>query len=92
MKGFLRKLGLDYVGYYSDSDTYVIDLNDSDEYTKVFTKLDRSNLVEEVEDASISNSSISNVLYVNDDFSINIIADFESDNYRIVVHEMRGDN
>ena len=87
MKELLNKIGIVQVGYYSNSNTYVIDLEDSNEYNKVFSKLDKSDLVEEVEDSSVSNVSVSNVMYTSDSYSLNLIADFDNDNYKLVVHK-----
>ena len=47
MKELLKKIGINNPGYYSDSSTYVVELNDSDEYSKAFTKLDKTDLVDE---------------------------------------------
>ena len=88
MKELLKKIGIDGTGYYSDSNTYVIDLEDSNAYNKAFTRLDNTSLVEEMTDSSVSNAYISNVMYINDKYSINIIADFESDTYKIIVHKL----
>lgn len=88
MKELLQKLGITQPGYYSSSDTYVIDFENADQYSKAFSKLDRSDLVEEIQDSSISNVTVSNVLYVNNDYSLNLIANFEDDEYKLVVHSM----
>lgn len=88
MKELLKKIGIDGSGYYSDSNTYVIDLEDSNAYNKAFTKLDNTSLVDEMSESSVSNAYISNVMYINDRYSINIIADFESDTYKIIVHKL----
>ena len=88
MKELLKKIGIDGSGYYSDSNTYVIDLEDSNAYNKAFTKLDNTSLVDEMSESSVSNTYISNVMYINDRYSINIIADFESDTYKIIVHKL----
>ena len=88
MKELLKKIGIDGSGYYSDSNTYVIDLEDSNAYNKAFTKLDNTSLVNEMSESSVSNAYISNVMYINDRYSINIIADFESDTYKIIAHKL----
>lgn len=84
----LRKIGITIPGYYSNVDTYVIDLDSADEYSKVFSKLDKSDLVDEVEESSVSNVSVSNVMYTSNNYSLNIIADFDSDTYKLVVHRL----
>lgn len=88
MKELLNKIGITQVGYYSSNDTYVIDFEDSKEYDKVFSKLDKSELVEENDDASVINVDVSNIMYMSDDYSLNLIADFDSDTYKLVVTKL----
>ena len=88
MKELLLKIGISEPGYFSASNTYVIDLKDSSQYSKVFSKLDKTDLVEELVDSSVSNTSISNVMYANDEYTMNIIANFDSDEYKLVVHKL----
>ena len=88
MKELLLKIGISEPGYFSDSKTYVIDFEDSTQYSKAFSKLDKTDLVEELVDSSVSNTSISNVLYTNEEYSLNIIADFDNDEYKLIVHKL----
>ena len=53
MKELLRQIGIDLPGYYSKPDTYVIDLDSADDYSRMFAKLDKTDLVDEVEESSI---------------------------------------
>lgn len=89
MKEFLRKLGITQSGYYSSNNNYVIDLDDSKEYDKICSTLDKSDLVEENPDSSVINTSVSNILYVGEQFSLNVIADFDNDTYKVVVTELK---
>ena len=43
---FLLTLGIDNVGHFASSDTYIIDLKDADKYSNVFDLLETSSLVE----------------------------------------------
>ena len=88
MKELLLKIGISEPGYFSDSKTYVIDFEDSTQYSKAFSKLDKTDLVEELVDSSVSNTSISNVMYTNEEYSLNIIADFDNDEYKLIVHKL----
>ena len=92
MKELLKKIGITEAGYYSKERNYVIDLEDSDHFNKVFSKLQKSDLVDENEDSSVINLSVSNVLFLSDDYSLNLIADFDQDIYKLVVTELEGDN
>lgn len=88
MKELLKKLGITMPGYFSKNGDYIIDLEDSDEYNKTFSKLDKSNLVEENEDSSLATLQMSNVFYESDKYSFNLVADFDNDIYKLVVHEL----
>lgn len=88
MKELLNNIGITQVGYYSSNNTYVIDFDDANEYDKVFSKLDKSDLVEENDDASVINVDVSNVMYMNENYSLNLIADFDSDTYKLVVTKL----
>lgn len=92
MKNLLKDIGITEVGYYSKEKNYVIDLEDSNHFNKVFSKLQKSDLVDENEDSSVVNLSVSNVLFLADDYSLNLIADFDQDIYKLVVTELEGDN
>lgn len=89
MKEFLRKLGITQSGHYSSNNNYVIDLDDSNDYDKICSILDKSDLVEENPDSSVINTSVSNILYVGEQFSLNVIADFDNDTYKVVVTELK---
>lgn len=88
MQDLLNKIGITQPGYYFDKNTYIIDLENADQYSKVFSKLDRSKEVKELQSSSISNTSISNVMYVNDDYNLNLIADFDNNVYKLAIYEL----
>lgn len=88
MKDLLDKIGIKEAGYFSSEDNYIIDFEDADAYNKAFAKLDNSSLIEENSDSSLITSNISNILYLNRDFSLNLIANFETDEYKLVVTEL----
>ena len=91
MKELLTKIGITQPGYFSNNTNYVIDFDDESEYNKAFSKLDSSNEVEENNDASVINTSVSNIMYKNEDYSFNLIADFDNDAYKLVVTDLKGD-
>ena len=91
MKDLLRKLGIMEQGSRTSNHNYVIDLDDSDHFNRIFSKLDKSDLVEENEDSSVVNLEVTNILYIADGFSLNLIADFEQDIYKLVVSELEED-
>lgn len=92
MKEFLRELGITQQGEYTEDNNYVIDLESSNEFNKVYGKLDSSDLIEENEDASVVNLDVTNIIYFCENFAINLIADFTQDEYKIVVTEVEGED
>ena len=92
MKDILKKIGITEAGYFSEDNNYIIDFENSNQFNKAFSRLEKSDLVEENEDSSVIDLNVSNVLYVNDDYSFNLIAEFEQDVYRLVVSELKGEN
>ena len=88
MIDFLKRLGINSEGETTSNGSYVIDISDSDEFNKIFSKLDKSELIEENEDSSVVNVNVSNILYFSDKFSLNLIADFKQDIYKLVVTDL----
>lgn len=88
MKELLNKLGITQAGYFSKDKSYIIDFEDDKEYNKAFSRIDKSNLLEEDPNTSVINTNVSNIVYTNDNFILNMIADFDSDTYKLVVKEI----
>lgn len=91
MKDFLNELGITEEGHDTQDGNFVIDLDDSNHYNKIFSKLDKSDLVEENEDSSVVNVDVTNILYIADNYALNLIADFNQDTYKLVVTELDGE-
>lgn len=90
MKDFLNSLGITLPGHF-EGDNYIIELSDAEEYDKIFSKLDRREDVEEDEDSSIISMDSSSVSFSNEKFQLLLKANFESDEYQLVVSEkMKG--
>lgn len=89
MKDILSKIGITAPGHFSKDNNYVVDFENSDEFNKAFSRLDKSSLVEENEDSSVITLDVSNVMYIGDGYSFNLIADFDQDTYKLVVTELK---
>lgn len=86
----LRKLGINKAGTYSDNDTYTIDLNDSNEYGRINSTLDRSEILDPIDESSYLTADNANLDYkYEDQFILSLIADFEEDYYQLVITEMK---
>lgn len=88
MKEILKSIGITETGYYSSDDNYIIDFEDSNQFNKAFSRLEKSDLVEENEDSSVINLNVSNILYIGEGYSFNLIADFDQDIYKLVVTQL----
>lgn len=90
-KEFLKKLGITDVGHYNDDGNYIIEIDDSVKYGKIFSLLTKSNLVEE------DNSEGTNILVSDSfeqyfipideslEFTLILRADIDKDSYSLIV-------
>ena len=89
MKDFLKSIGITQTGYFNNDKNYIIDIESSDEFNKIFSKLNNSDELEENEDSSVINLNVSNILYLSEEYSLNLIADFNQDIYKLVVTDLK---
>lgn len=88
MEEFLKELGITKQGRKNENGFYVIDIDDSDEFGKIFSRLDKSDLVDEDEESSSITLDSANITYLSDDYTITLMADFENDtDYKLVMRE-----
>lgn len=87
MKEFLRSLGINQEGHESDDGVYIVNIEDSNEYSKVFSKLENSDQVHEVENDSVFDLE-KNVLYFeSESYDLELYADLEEDSYELIVRQ-----
>lgn len=87
MKEFLKQLGIENDGYLSDDDEYIIEIEESNEYSKIFSKLDNNELIKEIDDDSVFDLN-NNVLYFeSEDYYIELDADLENDEYFLKIRK-----
>ena len=85
----LDALKINRSGEYSDDDTYTVTLRDSNDYGRVSSILDNSDLVEPIEESSYLTAENGNLDYkLGDNFMISLIADFDNDYYQMVITDM----
>lgn len=90
IRELLDKLGLNkYVGTYSNQNSYVIDIKDSDEWGRINSKLYASNLLDYQDEVSFLNMDNGNQVYnYEDEYQITLMNNFEEDTYQLVISEM----
>lgn len=86
MEEFLNSLGIKGQLQKSNS-SYVLDILDSNEYGKIYSILDKSDEVEEDPESSQVTLDYSSIQFYNDEYNIQLIADFENDEYRLTIKE-----
>ena len=84
MEEIAKKLGIDYPGDEVGG-KYIIPLVDSDEYSRVYTLLDKSNLVDLDTDSTLVTDKVSELQYFGEGFTVKIDANFVDDIYRVVI-------
>lgn len=87
MEEFLKELGIQGTPQRTDENTYVLDIEGSDNYGRIYSRLDRSELVEEDEQASQLTFDTSSLRYENDEYQLTLLADFNEDRYQLVIQK-----
>ena len=86
----LAQLRIDKEPVENDNGSYTIDLMDSNEYAKYYSRLDKSDLLFLDDEASQGDVDTSSLQYLTDeeDFVITLLANFESEEYKIIIREL----
>jgi hypothetical protein len=91
IKNILNRLGIEATGKY-DNRFYVIDIEDSDAYARMYTKLEKNAINTEYPTfgTNTSNSTVKVTNYFeleedNEKYTIFLIADFDNDKYYLKI-------
>ena len=87
---FLAHANIHAVGSETDDNSYVVRLNNSDEFSRVFTLLDTLVKKQEIDldwENSVLDSDTTVYQYMSDEFDITLRADFVADDYTITLVE-----
>ena len=87
MEKLLQQLGIKETPKESNNGVSVIDIEDSNEYGVYYSKLDRSPLLDEDEESSNVTIDGSTIVYISDDYTLTLVADFASDQYKLTIRE-----
>lgn len=89
---YLDSIGIHHQAVKGDDpNSYVVSLLDDDEFSKVFTildKLDNNGEIELQEDNQVVTEQGSSLLYISDEFQLNLLADFEGNIYQLVITKL----
>lgn len=84
----LDDLGLDPTGEF-DEHRYVVQLEDSDEYARYYTKLDEAADFQLVDASSISAERVNVLTYSDDTYKLKLSANFDDDYYTLSVEGVK---
>lgn len=80
----LKDIGIQRKGNMTRSGAYMIDLEDSEDFGRFYSLLDRSNKVRELDDNNINNIHTIVLLYIYKNLQITLSADLDEDKYSLV--------
>lgn len=81
---FVDELNLPFSGELNDSDEYIIELNSSNDFSRLFDKISSNDKLNQV-DRPLTTVDNSTFKFYYDDILLIIKADFENDSYKLVV-------
>lgn len=85
MEEFLNELGIQGTPQLTDDGTYILDISGSDNYGRIYSRLDRSDLVEEDESSSQLTMDTASIRYEAEDYFLTLLADFNTDEYKLII-------
>ena len=88
LQALLKSLNITKEGKMSNN-KYLITLDNSDEYSRMYTNLDKNADTYLDPEGMIMSSSTSLMTYLTDDFDITLKADFDNDKYYLIIEEAK---
>ena len=89
MEEFIKELGIQGTINKTENGKGIIDIQDSNEYGRIYSRLDRSELLEEDEDSSQITADNASIYYESDEYQLILLADFNADQYKLIIKENR---
>lgn len=85
----LKELNINKVGSYSKNNNYIIDIDNSNEFGRVYSTLDNNEELDESDDSTNINMHNANITYkYKNQFQLTLIADWDNDTYKLVIEEL----
>lgn len=90
VQDYLKSIGISKYGQYSENNSYIIDIETSDEFGVIYSKLENSDDLNIMYDNQVVTEQGSSLIYESQSqpFIVNLIADFEGDRYSLIVTEI----
>lgn len=93
----LKEIGINATGEKDESGSYIVDIKDYTEFGKFYSKLEHSEIVQEMPFTSLITVHTTDVTYQttkefeeknSESFLVKIIADLDNDVYRLIVQKL----
>lgn len=86
-KEFLKSLGINVTGSYDSKGSYVVDIDSVDEWGKIYSTLEKSDL-EPLESSNLLTMANGSLQYRSDEFLVTLLANFNTDSYTMTVTKL----
>jgi len=84
----LNRLNITKEPVRNDNGSFTIDIDNSNEYSSYYSKLNKADFLEQDDEASQVSIETSSIQFLSDDFTITLLADFDNDSYKMIIREM----
>lgn len=85
LEEILQEIGIKKKAEPMEDDCLVVSLKNSDEYGRVYSILENSDMVEIDDDSSMLTYKSSSIQYNGDGFLVTLISDFDADTYKLTI-------
>lgn len=84
----LKKLRIEKEPIENSNGSYTIDLDDSNDYTRFYSRIINSNLFDEDDESSQVGIETSSIQFINDDFTLTLLGNWEVNEYKLIIRNM----
>ncbi len=87
MEELLKQLSIEDVGEIKGG-VYTIDIDSYDEFSIIYNKLEQSEVITKDSDESSFNMDEAHIVYLADEYVLNLNGDLNSDEYQLMIEEL----
>ena len=91
MQELLKQLSIEDSGKMV-GDVYTIDLDNYDEFSALYNKLEQSEVITKDSDNSTFNMDEAHIIYLSDKYELNLNGDLDDDVYALIITEIKEEN
>lgn len=87
---YLKSIGISKESEQGDDNSWVVPIMNSNEFGKIFSKLESAEDLDPLEDNQVVTEQGSSLVYesISEPYMLNLIADFDNDIYQLVINEV----